>query len=64
VVIAGDPIVLALLERSVKTVTSTPSPVPPTLVELKFTDPTFAPLTVTFWLAGVKVNPAALGVTV
>jgi hypothetical protein len=33
-------------------------------VAVKFTLPTFALLTVTFWLAGVKVYPLLLGVTV
>jgi hypothetical protein len=32
--------------------------------EVKLTPVTFAPLTVTFWLAGAKVMPALVGVTV
>jgi hypothetical protein len=33
-------------------------------VDVKFTTVTLPPLTVTFWLAGVKVNPDFVGVTV
>jgi hypothetical protein len=35
-----------------------------TPTEVKFTPVTFAPLTVTFWFAGVKLKPFLLGVTV
>jgi hypothetical protein len=35
-----------------------------TTVAEKFTPVTFAPFTVAFWLTGLKVYPARLGVTV
>jgi hypothetical protein len=35
-----------------------------TAADAKFTAVKFAPLIMTFWLAGVKLNPLLLGVTV
>src|SRR4051794_20348537 len=64
VVKTGDTIVVELFERSVKVVTSTARPVPPVPVDVKLIPERLAPLTVTFWLTGVKLNPALLGVTV
>ena len=60
VVKAGLAMVAALVLRSVETVLSMAN----SAVDVKFTAVILAPATVTAWLAGVKMNPVLLGVTV
>ncbi len=62
VVNAGLTMVLELVLRSVETLLSKANPTTPA-AELKLTPAKLAPLTVSPWLGGVKVNPELLGVT-
>src|ERR1700730_3978777 len=56
--------VVALVELSLNTIASVASVFPVTGAEVKLTLATLAPLSVTGWLVGVKVNPVLVGVTV
>ena len=56
--------VVAFAELSLKTIASVAKPLTITVAEVKLIPLTLAPLTVVFWLGGVKVNPVLLGVTV